>query len=94
MKRTNSHLHLDFKKANNMSKRKKVRLTKLSDDHFEGRHPNNINAGHVEEGWMTREPEIGERFYVGFFSTSPVIRLLDKDGIFKTTYSTYKLEII
>lgn len=77
-----------------MEKRKKVRLTKISDDYFEGNHPNNINAGYKEIGYMTREPEIGERFYVGFFSTSPVISLLDKNGIFKTTYSTYKLEIL
>lgn len=77
-----------------MNKRKKVKLTKISDDRFEGNHPNGIYAGHIEKGFMIKEPEIGERFYVGFFSTSPVTELPNEEGIFKTTYSTYKLEIL
>lgn len=74
---------------------KKIRLTKIIDDAFEGNHPNGINVGYVKEGFISREPELGERFYIGAsFSTSPVTQLPDADGIFKTTYSTYKLETI
>ena len=75
-------------------KRKKVRLTKITDDHFEGKHPNGINVGFVKEGYMIEYPTIGERFDIGTLSTSPVIELPNEEGIFKTTYSTYKLEII
>jgi hypothetical protein len=74
--------------------KKKVRITKLSDDRFKGNHPNNINEGYVKEGYILESPTIGERFYVGNnFSTSPVTSEL-KGGIFKTIYSTYKLEYI
>jgi len=77
-----------------MSKCKTVKLTKLKDNRFNGRHPNGINEGYVKEGIMQHLPKIGERFYVGAFSTSPVLSEIDEDGIFETTYSTYKLEII
>lgn len=70
-------------------------LTKLSDDYFNGNHPNFINEGHIEKGIITSLPKVGERFYFGrMFSTSIVKEELNKEGIFKTTYSTYKLEKI
>lgn len=74
---------------------KRVRITKISDDAFMGMHPNGIDVGYVKEGTIQREPELGERFYIGgSFSTSPVTQLPDSEGVFKTTYSTYKLETI
>lgn len=78
-------------------KRRKIKLIKLSDDHFEGNHPNGIYAGHEVVGIIVKLPTIGDRFYVGNlegFSTSPVIKKLNKDNIFKTTYSTYQIEYL
>lgn len=73
----------------------KAKLTKLSDDYFNGNHPNFINEGHIEKAVVKNLPKVGERFYFGFgFSTSIVKEELNEDGIFKTTYSTYKLEKI
>ncbi len=74
---------------------KKVKLTKLSDDAFEGNHPNGIYEGHVVEGTEVYEPTIDSRYYLtNGFSTSPLKTLPDENGIFKTMYSTYKLEYI
>lgn len=75
---------------------KRIRLTKLSDDYFEGKHPNGIYEGYTKIGYLIDLPKIGKRFYLGntTFSTSKVIKKLNKDNIFKTTYSTYKLEYI
>lgn len=73
---------------------KKVRLTKLSDDHFNGNHPNGIYEGFVKEGKEVEIPTVGQRYYLNNgFSTSVVIKLIDENTI-KTTYSTYKLEYI
>jgi hypothetical protein len=82
---------------NNKIKREEaiaIKITKLSDDTFEGNHPNNVYAGTVSEGFVTKMPEIGERYSVGSFLTSMVTQTLDKDSVFKTLYSTYKLEIL
>ena len=70
----------------------KVKLTKISDDYFNGEHPNGIYKGHIETGNITELPKVGERFHVGNFSTSIVKEELNSDNIFKTTYTTYKLE--
>ncbi len=77
---------------------RRVKLIKLSDDTFDGHHPNGINEGYTVYGFEVNPPVIGERYYVRHskmdhypFSTSNVKTLPDKDGIFKTTYSTYKL---
>lgn len=73
----------------------RIKLTKLSDDYFKGHHPNMIFEGHKESGIVNVLPVIGERFYVGSFSTSMVEEILkqsEKEIIFKTVYSTYKLE--
>jgi len=72
----------------------KVKVTKLSDDHFNGKHPNDINKGYTKIGYTPKLPTIGERFYVSEFSTSLVTKELNKDNEFKTMYSTYKLEIL
>lgn len=81
--------------------RKKIRLTKLSDDAFKGKHPNNIQAGYTIVGYMLDKPKKGERFLVYTtsrfypeFGTSVVVEKLNKDNIFKTTYSTYKIEYL
>lgn len=72
---------------------KVVRITKLTDHKFNGKHPNGINEGFVKQGAEIEPPQIGERYYVGLdFSTSPVTKITK--GTIKTTYSTYKLEYI
>ncbi len=79
---------------------KKIKITKLSDDHFEGNHPNGIYKGYEKIGYMHEPPTIGDRFHVfedklwSNFSTSLVIEALNDDNVFKTTYSTYKIEYL
>lgn len=74
-----------------------AKLIKLSDDFFEGKHPNDIQAGYTKTSNYTPSlPEIGERYYFGFtgFSTSIVTKILsqdDKGFKFKTLYSTYEV---
>lgn len=82
---------------------KKVKITKIKDDVFNNNHPNGINEGYEKIGFEFKPPKIGERYYVlrlnnkidrNPFSTSIVMELPDKDGIFKTTFSTYKIEYL
>lgn len=72
---------------------RKVRITKLTDDEFNGQHPNGINVGYTKTGMELDSPQVGKRYYVDMFSTSPVVRIND-DGTIKTTYSTYKIEYL
>lgn len=73
-----------------------VRITKLKDEAFNGRHPNGINEGYERTGTAENKPTIGERFYVGGwngFSTSPVTEIID-NNTFRTQNSVYKIEYI
>ncbi len=80
-----------MKKKEKEPELKMVRLIKLSDDHFNGVHPNGIDAGHVAMGFISKGPVVGERFYIGFeFSTSVVQKIINEDT-FKTLYSTYRI---
>lgn len=72
---------------------KKVRITKLSDDSFNGNHPNGIYEGYVQEGIELEPPTVGKRYYVNGFSTSIVEKIIDENTI-KTLYSTYKIEYL
>jgi rhodanese-related sulfurtransferase len=72
-------------------------LTKLTDDVFNGNHPNGIHEGYVVKGHEILPPKIGERYIVVCsrgFSTSIVTKVLDNNGIFKTTYSTYQIKYL
>lgn len=78
-------------------KKKLYKLEKISDDVFEGKHPNFILAGMSWVGIYNNPPTVGERFslddvdHMGLYlRTSTVTELLD-DGLFKTRNSTYKL---
>ncbi len=72
----------------------KVKLTKLSDDVFNGSHPNGIYEGHVQIGTEYDKPELGQPYWVGrSWRTSDVIEVLD-NNTFKTLNSTYKIEYI
>lgn len=73
---------------------KKVKITKLSDDAFDGEHPNGIYEGYIKIGDELVPPTVGERYWIGnYWSTSPVVKIIDKNTI-KTTYSTYKIEYL
>lgn len=86
---------------------RKIKLTKISDDKFEGNHPNGINTGFTITGIEVSPPTIGARFgvhhhkeYLGeeallpAILTSTVLSTLDSNNEFKTLYSTYKLEYL
>lgn len=74
-----------------------VRLTKMIDLKFDGKHPNNINPGDVREGPL-QNLKVGERCIVGRLSsyraTSLVIAIVphDKHWEVTTQNSIYKLE--
>jgi hypothetical protein len=76
----------------------RVRITKITDDAFEGNHPNGIDEGYNLIGSYDKEPTVGERFFIkgkkmwDYLHTSVVTEPLNEEGIFKTTYSTYKIE--
>lgn len=76
----------------------RVKVTKLKDDAFDGNHPNGIDEGYTLIGSYDKEPTVGERFMVhgkkmwDYLHTSIVTEPLNEEGIFKTTYSTYKIE--
>lgn len=72
---------------------KKVRIIKISDDIFNGIHPNNINTGYVKEGYELDPLKVGERYCVGSLRTSLVTEIVS-DTIFKTENSTYKIEYL
>lgn len=74
-------------------------LTKISDDVFNGNHPNGIFEGYSQSGFFSRVI-VGEEFYVisghDYLRTSEVKKIIsetDKEIIFKTLNSIYKLEI-
>lgn len=81
-----------------------IRLTKISDDAY-SEHGSGLLVGQIVEGIMKEKPTIGSRFevikkkmYLGkdevlpVFSTSKVTAELDANNLFKTQFSTYKLE--
>lgn len=76
----------------------RVILTKLSDDFFEENHPNGIYTGFTQIGELTEDITVGERVLVrgkrfdDYLHTSKVVKIID-DTTFKTTYSTYKIEL-
>jgi hypothetical protein len=74
----------------------KVRIQKL-EELKDALHPNNIPTGYdvIRETPKEyfRPPTVGERFNVGFFSSSGVTEILSEDT-FKTHSSIYKWEII
>ena len=78
-------------------KGKKVRLVKLTDDKYNGKHPNGIYEGQERISYAQNELEVGTRFYIddgiNWFMTSRVTEIVD-DKTFKTENSTYSIEII
>jgi hypothetical protein len=77
----------------NVSKLKKVKLTKVSDDKFFGNHPNRINEGFTITGVMFQSPIVGQSCVVNSIMTSVVTEVIDENN-FKTMNSTYKIEYL
>lgn len=84
-----------------MKKGDLVKLQKLSDDKFNGKHPNEIYKNHTVYGEIYNGLEVGNSLQLtgvtgdsrGFFYTSTVKEIID-ENTFKTKNSTYKIEII
>lgn len=73
---------------------KKIRVIKLSDNRFNGLHPNGIHAGYIKSGEELAPPTIGEPYWVGIgWRTSPVTKIINS-RIFETENSTYKIEYL
>lgn len=71
-----------------------VTIVKLSDDKFDGMHPNGIDEGYVKSGKAFKMPTVGERFFIGYnWATSEVTEIVD-EVTFKTLNSTYKITSI
>ena len=74
-----------------------AKLVKISDDSFNGEHPNGVYQGHIERlPDNPADPVVGERYYtlISGFSTSEVTRIIEKTEKslkFKTLYSTYEI---
>jgi hypothetical protein len=69
-------------------------LIKISDDMFEGRHPNGINEGFKQIGGYIAGPIVGERYRFNNLTTSTVTEITednDESVDFKTNNSTYKI---
>ncbi len=74
------------------------KLEKLSDDVFNGNHPNMIFSGMVWSGHFYKKPIVGDRFRFGtekdhyreHLLTSTVTEVIS-DTVFKTRNSTYSL---
>jgi hypothetical protein len=74
----------------------KVTITKVSDDKFEGEHPNNIDKGYTFVGYESKPLTIGERYMLSsmrrLFRTSIVTDIDVTNNTFKTENSTYKIK--
>ena len=78
-----------------------IRLTKVRDTKFEGKHPNDINEGYVKEGRINVEKSNEHQCFLliegdRFFNTSHVIALNEYEGydLATTLNSVYKVEQI
>lgn len=78
-----------------------VRLTKLKDTKFDGKHPNHINEGYVKEGVINVEKSNEHQCFLmikgdRFFNTSQVVEIDEQEGydLAHTLNSIYKVEPI
>lgn len=78
---------------------KYYKVKKISDNKFNGVHPNGVNEGYTAEGFDKEDSfKVGNRLYLEdhsrWFRTSEIISIDNKNKIFTTKNSTYKFEII
>jgi hypothetical protein len=86
---------IDFKKYKGTT----IRLSKITDTKFDGKHPNDINVGYVKEGVIHLEKSNEHQCFLiiegdRFFNTSQVLKLEEKEGhdLAYTVNSVYKVE--
>ena len=78
-----------------------VKVVKLSDDKYDGFHPNGIFRGYTVYGEIENPPIEGEALLIvkakgdahGSFHTSVITEIVD-ENTFKTLNSTYHIEMI
>ena len=78
-----------------------IRLTKIKDTKFDGKHPGGINEGYVKEGVINVEKSNEHQCFLiikeaRFFNTSQVLELDEQEGydLAHTLNSIYKVEIV
>jgi len=78
-----------------------IRLTKLKDNKFDGKHPNHINEGYVKEGIIDVEKSNEHQCFLiikedRFFNTSQVLEIDKQNGydLAHTVNSIYKVEVL
>ena len=78
-----------------------IRLTKLKDTKFDGKHPNHINEGYVKEGIIDVEKSNEHQCFLmikddRFFNTSQVLEIDEREDhdLAHTINSIYKVEIL
>jgi uncharacterized protein len=78
-----------------------IRLTKLKDTKFDGKHPNHINEGYVKEGIIDVEKSNEHQCFLmikddRFFNTSQVLEIDEQEDhdLARTLNSIYKVEIL
>lgn len=78
-----------------------IRLTKLKDTKFDGKHPNHINEGYVKEGIINVEKSNEHQCFLiikgdRFFNTSQVVEIEEQEGydLAHTLNSIYKVEAV
>ena len=90
-------MNIDFAKYSGVL----IRLTKVKDTKFEGKHPNDINEGYVKEGRINVKKSNEHQCFLliegdRFFNTSQVLSLEEYAGyeLATTLNSVYKVEQI
>ena len=88
---------IDFSKYEGVT----IRLTKLKDTKFDGKHPNHINEGYVKEGMINLEKSNEHQCFLmikgdRFFNTSQVLEIDEQESydLAHTLNSIYKVEIL
>ena len=86
---------IDFKKYRDTE----IRLSKITDTRFNGKHPNGIDVGYTKEGVINLEKSNEHQCFLfiekdKFFNTSQVLVLEEKEGydLAYTVNSVYKVE--
>jgi hypothetical protein len=76
-----------------------IKLTKLKDNKFDGKHPNHINEGYTKEGTINVEKSNEHQCFLiikgdRFFNTSQVLEIEEQEGydLAHTLNSIYKVE--
>lgn len=89
-------IHLALVREETYNKSKKIKLEKI-ESFFNGPHPNDIEVGVVEIGYMRSLPKVGDSFICHYdkisdygFRTSTITEIID-EHTFKTLNSIYKI---